>query len=81
MKSERILKTSGIVKEIGICHAVVQANDLTKAFLVEDPKVSMKNGRFLKVPILTGVTKDEGSMLISGSCLVSIYFSCVQNMK
>lgn len=53
------------MKEIGISHATVQKNG-SKIFLDEDPRQVMKRGKFQKLPILTGVTKDEGSMIIQG---------------
>ena len=64
-QSDRIRTTQNLVKEIGISHAVVQ-NVGSKRFLTQHPKESIRSGDFLKVPVLTGVTADEGSMCIEG---------------
>ena len=53
-------------KEIGISHAVVQKSG-SKRFLTQYPKESIESGNFLKIPVLTGVVRDEGSMCIEGT--------------
>ncbi|KAL1124776.1 hypothetical protein AAG570_001397 [Ranatra chinensis] len=44
-------------------HAIVQTVGANK-FLVEDPKVSYANGNFLKIPMMIGVTKHEGTFFV-----------------
>ncbi|XP_054284421.1 glutactin-like [Macrosteles quadrilineatus] len=44
-------------------HAVVEKPGKT-SFLVEDPRVSFQDGRFVKVPMMVGVTKHEGSFFL-----------------
>lgn len=60
---DRVVSKRDSVKEIGIAHAVIQKQG-TEIFLKEDPRKSLKNGHFLKIPVMTGVTKDEGSMVL-----------------
>ncbi|XP_065202984.1 juvenile hormone esterase-like isoform X2 [Planococcus citri] len=60
---DRVTSKQQVVREIGINHATIQRNG-SRIFLNADPQYLMKKGRFQKLPILTGFTKDEGSMII-----------------
>lgn len=78
---DRVNATQNIVKEVGINHAVIQTSGTIK-FLDQDPVQILKLGKYLKVPIITGVTKDEGSMILDCKVIlnISIYFIlCVHN--
>lgn len=44
-------------------HAVIQTTG-KRRFLVEDPRISFREGRFKKVPMMIGVTKHEGSFFL-----------------
>ncbi|XP_034230889.1 glutactin-like isoform X2 [Thrips palmi] len=44
-------------------HAVVQKAG-TQRFLVENPRLSLREGRFKRLPVMGGVTKDEGSVFL-----------------
>lgn len=39
--------------------------DVPGAFIITDPLESMRSGNFNKVPIITGLTEDEGILLFS----------------
>lgn len=58
--------TQNLMKEIGIAHAVVQKAG-SKRFLSQCPKESLRSRNFLKIPVLTGVVRDESSMYIEGT--------------
>lgn len=74
------MRTQQAVREIGIAHAVVQTKGSRK-FLVEDPVQSIRKGNFLIVPTLTGVTEDEGSMVIEGEWLTFIRSILILTME
>lgn len=50
-------------------HAVVEKPGKT-SFLVEDPRVSFQDGRFVKVPMMVGVTKHEGSFFLGSEFII-----------
>lgn len=39
------------------------------AFLIEDPLISVREGRLLDIPWLTGITSDEGALKVAGNTL------------
>jgi Carboxylesterase family len=51
---------------------VIEHPDVPDAFITEDPEVLLKEGRFNKVPYVTGIVEDEG---------VSLQASCKTNTK
>lgn len=36
------------------------------AFLTEDPLISIREGRLLDIPWMTGITSDEGALKVAG---------------
>jgi len=36
------------------------------AFLIEDPLISVRKGRLLDIPWMTGITSEEGSLRVAG---------------
>jgi len=36
------------------------------AFLIEDPLISVREGRLLDVPWMTGITSEEGAIKVAG---------------
>ncbi|XP_046687175.1 juvenile hormone esterase-like, partial [Homalodisca vitripennis] len=44
-------------------HAIIEKPG-PRSYLVEDPRLSFQDGRFLKVPMMIGVTKHEGSFFL-----------------
>lgn len=71
-QADRIRSRQQVIKEIGINHATIQTTG-SKIFIKEDPREKVKQGKFLKMPMMTGVTKDEGSMVIEGIYAHSFY--------
>nr|CAD7257249.1 unnamed protein product [Timema shepardi] len=47
-------------------HVVIQSEAVGEAnmFLREDPGISLKEGRFIRVPLMGGITKHEGSFIL-----------------
>nr|CAD7570998.1 unnamed protein product [Timema californicum] len=47
-------------------HVVIQSEAVGEAnmFLREDPGISLKEGRFVRVPLMGGITKHEGSFIL-----------------
>jgi len=39
------------------------------AFLTEDPLISVREGRLLDIPWMTGITSDEGALRVAGNTL------------
>lgn len=37
-----------------------------EAFLIEDPLISVRKGRLLDIPWMTGITSEEGSLKVPG---------------
>ena len=52
-------------------HAVVQTAG-TQKFLIETPLTSIQEGRYHPVPMMGGVTRQEGSFIVAGK-----YFFCI----
>lgn len=62
-QTDRIISRQQVLKEIGISHATIQRTG-SRRFLTEDPREMIKQGRFQRMPAMTGFTKDEGSMIM-----------------
>nr|CAD7196778.1 unnamed protein product [Timema douglasi] len=59
-------------------HVVIQSEAVGEAsmFLREDPGISLKEGRFVRVPLMGGITKHEGSFILG-----NIYDIILQTKK
>lgn len=73
--AEEMVEKTADMAELGIVYpwnAVVEHDFGQERFLTEDPYVSIKSGRYQKVPIMIGLTKDE---------LVAVAFGVTKNEK
>lgn len=60
------IATTGVAVrgDYGGNHAVIQTAGEPK-FLIEDPKITFENGGHMKIPVLGGTVKHEGSFLLA----------------
>ncbi|XP_012522381.1 venom carboxylesterase-6 isoform X2 [Monomorium pharaonis] len=66
--AEEIIGTDRLFQKFGYCPMIpfrpVIEPEHEGAFLTEDPLVSVREGRLLDVPWMTGITSDEGSLKV-----------------
>ncbi|XP_011864448.1 PREDICTED: esterase E4 [Vollenhovia emeryi] len=68
--AEEIIGTDNLFKKFGYCPMIpfrpVIEPEHPGAFLTEDPLISVREGRLLDIPWMTGVTSDEGALKVAG---------------
>lgn len=53
----------------------------TRRFLIEHPRSTYDNGSFLKVPMMGGITREEGTSFVAGKILKIQIFLFFKNKK
>ncbi|XP_077262131.1 carboxylic ester hydrolase [Temnothorax americanus] len=68
--AEEIIGTDHLFKKFGYCPMIpfrpVIEPKHPGAFLTEDPLISVREGRLLDIPWMTGITSDEGALRVAG---------------
>nr|XP_033331335.1 venom carboxylesterase-6-like [Megalopta genalis] len=67
---QKIIETDRVFQVFGYCPMIpfrpVVEPKHPGAFLTEDPAISSRNGRLMDIPWMTGVTSEEGSLVVPG---------------
>ncbi|XP_011689096.1 PREDICTED: venom carboxylesterase-6-like [Wasmannia auropunctata] len=68
--AEEIIGTDQLFKKFGYCPMIpfrpVIEPKHPGAFLIEDPLISVREGRLLDIPWMTGITSEEGTLRVAG---------------